>query len=94
LIKAYWIKHSISAFWISKDPHDHWGKTGWSAPLETLKKQFPGMCFFSDGVIVNTFQRIWIYSPGLRDQFKTAKDREQYCFWINPLWLEELVLDD
>jgi hypothetical protein len=91
-LKAYWIRNGITTVWVSHDPNNPWGESGWSFNPIHFKKRHPKACLFSEQEVKNKLIKVWLYHPDISIHFRNKEDRDMFCFWMNPLWLEELPL--
>jgi hypothetical protein len=89
-LRTLWIKPTIDAVWVSQNPWDHWGNTGKTFNLGQFKENRPRAVLISRGEVRNTFMKVWLYTGYNLDHLITPETREQWAFWINPLWLKEL----
>lgn len=93
-LKPYWFKPEFSTVCLVKDIEETWsdGNVCEISP-SWFRANYKGVCLFSKMELGrNCWVKVWFYHSDLAVFFRKKDTREEYAYWADPSWLDEILL--
>lgn len=93
-LKAYWIKKEFPQVRFVKNIDEPWDDlNGGEVSPPWFKENYKSVCLFSRMEIgKNCWVKVWFYNGELKRFFRHERTREEFAYWVDPEWLEEVEL--